>query len=150
MEESHLNQRAGRIAATEVEIDAILADAKCIAVVGLSQDPGKTSHRIAKYLQDVGYRIIPVNPTADNIIGEKVYRSLSEIPHRVDLVDVFRPPQEALGIVQQTAQQGIPVIWFQLQTTSNKAVREAVAGGLCVVHDRCLMVEHRRGRTGLG
>jgi len=140
-----VEQRAGRVAATGAEIDAILANAKHIAVVGLSKDPGKTSRRIASYLQDAGYRIIPVNPSAtDKILSERVYHRLSDIPGRIDLVDVFRPAGAALEIVRETAERGIPVIWFQLGCTSDEAVRDAVNRGLCVVHDRCIMVEHRR------
>jgi predicted CoA-binding protein len=140
-----MEQRSGRVAATGAEIDAILANAKHIAVVGLSKDPGKTSHCIASYLQDAGYRIIPVNPTAtDQILGERVYHRLSDIPGRIDLVDVFRPPGDALEIMRETAERGIPVIWFQLDCASDEAVRDAVNRGLCVVYDHCIMVEYRR------
>jgi hypothetical protein len=140
-----MEQRSGRVAATGAEIDDLLANAKQIVVVGLSKDPGKTSHRIASYLQEAGYRIIPVNPTAtDQILGERVYRRLSDVPGPIDLVDVFRPPGEAMEIVRDTAERGIPAIWFQLGCASDEAVREAVNRGLCVVYDHCIMVEHLR------
>jgi predicted CoA-binding protein len=140
-----MEQRLGRVAATGAEIDAILANARQIAVVGLSKDPGKTSYRIASYLQDAGYRIIPVNPTATGqILGEMVYHRLSDIPGQIDLVDVFRPPGEALEIVRETAERGIPAIWFQLDCASDEAVRDAVSRGLIVVYNHCSMVEHRR------
>ena len=138
-------QQSGFIAATGAEIDAILAGAKCIAVVGLSKDPGKTSFRIASYLKEAGYRIVPVNPTAtEKIISEPVYHQLSDIPGRIDLVDVFRPAGEALEIVRETAELGIPAIWFQLGCAGDDAVREAVNRGLGVVYDHCIMVEHLR------
>jgi len=137
--------RAGRVAVTEAEIDAILAGVKSIAVVGLSTDPNKTSHHVASYLQEAGYRIIPVNPNASGyILGEQVYHRLADVPGPVDLVDLFRPAGEALGIVQETVERGVPIIWFQLNCASGEAIRDAVNRGLCVVHDRCLMVEHRR------
>jgi predicted CoA-binding protein len=140
-----VEQQSGRIAATTGEIDDILVNARCIAVVGLSKDPGKVSHRIAGYLQEAGYRIIPVNPTvADRILGERAYPRLADIPGPVDLVDVFRPPVVAMEIVRETVARGIPAIWFQLDCASDEAVTEAVAGGLVVVRDRCIMVEHRR------
>jgi predicted CoA-binding protein len=140
-----MESRSGRVAATREEIDAILASTRNIAVVGLSKDLSKTSHCIAIYLRGARYRIIPVNPTADDqILGERAYHRLSEIPERIDLVDVFRPAGEALQIVRETAGLGIPVIWFQLGCASEEAVREAVDSGLCVVHDHCIMVEHRR------
>lgn len=146
-----MDLKAGRVAATEAEIDAILAGIKCIAVVGLSKDPGKTSHRIASYLQDAGYRIIPVNPTAsDQILGERVYHRLADIPGPVNLVDVFRPANEALEIVRETAERGVPIIWFQLNCATSEAISKAVSEGLCVVHDRCMMVEHRRCAHRMG
>jgi hypothetical protein len=140
-----MEQRAGYVAATDAEIDAILAGTRYIAVVGLSKDPGKASHRVAVYLQGAGYVIVPVNPTAsDKILGEKAYRRLADITGRLDLVDVFRPAPDALEIVRETAERGVPVIWFQVGCANDEAIREAVRDGLCVVHDRCMMVEHRR------
>jgi len=144
-----MESSSGGVAATREEIDAILAKARYIAVVGLSKDLNKTSHRIASYLQGAGYKIIPVNPTADDqILGEQVYHRLSEIPGRVDMVDVFRPSGEALQIVRETAGLGIPAIWFQLGCASDEAVREAVDSGLQVVQGHCIMVEHMRGAQG--
>lgn len=140
-----MEQRTGGVAAADAEIDGILANTRRIAVVGLSRDPGKASHRIAQYLQDAGYQIVPVNPAAPGqILGERVYHRLADVPGRVDLVDVFRPARDALKVVRETAAAGIPVIWFQLGCAGAEAVREAVSGGLRVVHDRCLMVEHSR------
>jgi predicted CoA-binding protein len=140
-----MEQRSGRVATTPAEIDAILANAKNIAVVGLSKDPHKASFCIASYLKDEGYRIVPVNPTAtDKIMSEQVYHRLSDIPGPIDLVDVFRPAGEALEIVRETAERGIPVIWFQLGCASDEAVRDAVSRGLSVVYHHCIMVEHRR------
>ncbi len=146
-----MEQRAGRVAATEAEIDNILAHTKNIAIVGLSKDPSKTSHRIASYLQDAGYRIIPVNPNASGtILDEQVYHRLSDVPDPLDLVDVFRPASDALEIARETAKRGVPTIWFQLDCASGEAVKEGVNEGLCVIQNRCLMVEHRRYAHGSG
>lgn len=129
--------------AQEAEIKDILRSVRSIAVVGLSKEPTKTSHAIANYLQDHGYRIIPVNPSAGVILGERCYRSLGDIVEEVDLVNVFRPKEQSLEIVRQTAARGIHQIWFQPDTASEEAIREAVNLGLCIVPNRCIYVEYQ-------
>jgi uncharacterized protein len=124
----------------------ILADAAMIAVVGASRDPGKPAHTVPAQMQRHGWRIIPVNPYADEILGEKVYRSLAEIPHPVDLVDVFRPSQEAADVVRQAVAIGAPAVWMQLGITSAEGRRIAEEAGIDYVEDRCLAIE----RAGAG
>jgi uncharacterized protein len=125
----------------------ILADAGVIAVVGASRDPGKPAHSVPALMQRYGWRIIPVNPYADEIFGEKVYRSLAEIPHKVDLVDVFRPSHDAAEVVRQAVAIGAPAVWLQLGITSTEARRIADEAGTDYVEDRCLAVE--RAAAGL-
>jgi len=126
---------------------------KTIAVVGLSRDPNKDSYKVAEYLKANGYRIIPVNPFADEILGEKCYKSLLEIPEEVqktiEVVDIFRPSQDVLPIIEQVVQlkqkHGKPhVVWMQLGIINNQAAELAEKAGLEVVMDRCLMIEHKR------
>jgi predicted CoA-binding protein len=125
----------------------ILADAALIAVVGASRDPGKPVHTVPAQMQRHGWRIIPVNPYADEILGERVYRSLAEIPHPVDLVDVFRPSQDAAEVVRQAVAIGAPAVWLQLGIVSAEARRIAEEAGIDYVEDRCLVVE--RAAAGL-
>ena len=129
----------------------ILADSAVIAVVGASRDPGKAAHSVPLQMQRYGWRVIPVNPTADELFGERVYRSLADIPHPVDLVDVFRPAQEAVEVVRQAVAIGAPAVWLQLGIVSAEARRIATAAGLDYVEDRCLIVERAAaGLTRLG
>jgi len=126
---------------------------KTIAVVGLSRDPNKDSYKVAEYLKANGYRIIPVNPFADEILDEKCYKSLSNIPEEiqktVEVVDIFRPSQDIPPIVEQAVQlkqkHGKPhLIWMQLGIINNQATELAEKAGLEVVMDRCMMIEHKR------
>lgn len=127
------------------EIRGIFLSAKTIAVVGLSPDPDKDSHRVALYLQRAGYKIIPVYPKEETILGEKVYRDLTEIPERVDMVDVFRKPAAVPEIARQAARRkDVKVLWLQAGIVNNAAAEEARAAGLKVVQSKCAMVEHRR------
>ncbi|WBB47743.1 CoA-binding protein [Verrucosispora sp. WMMA2044] len=125
----------------------ILADAGVIAVVGASRDPFKAAHRVPLEMQRHGWRIIPVNPTADELFGEPVYRSLADIPHPVDLVDVFRPADDAVDVVRQAVAIGAPAVWLQLGIVSPQARRIAEEAGIDYVEDRCLIVE--RAAAGL-
>ncbi len=126
------------------EIRKIFEEVKTIAVIGLSPKPEKDSHKVAKYLQSVGYKIIPVYPKEDMILGEKVYRSLSEIPQKVDMVDMFRKPAIADQIVDEIEKRGdVKVLWLQKGIVNNKAAKRAKDMGLKVVQNRCSMVEHR-------
>ncbi|MBO8168611.1 MAG: CoA-binding protein [Thermoanaerobacteraceae bacterium] len=120
---------------------------KTIAVVGLSDNPERASYRVAKYLQDQGYRIIPVNPTKDRVLGEKSYASLIDIPQdiKIDVVDVFRKPAVVPEIVEQTIARNVPVLWLQEGVVHNAAAEKARAAGIEVIMDKCMMKEHRKG-----
>ncbi|GGL30260.1 CoA-binding protein [Halarchaeum grantii] len=131
-----------------VEDDETLAeilDYETIAVVGCSSTPGKAAHDVPKYLQEHGYRIVPVNPTAEEVLGERAYDSLADVEEEVDVVDVFRPSEEVAGIVEEAlAREDVRVVWTQLGIEDDEAARRAEEGGLLVVQDRCLKVEHGR------
>jgi predicted CoA-binding protein len=129
------------------EIDEILKTVKTIAVVGLSPREERASHRVAAYLKQHGYRIIPVRPAVTEILGERAYGDLSEIPAdiRVDMVDIFRRHEEVMPIVEAAIARGdVKVIWMQEGIVNNAARDLAMAKGLSVVMDRCAMKEHRR------
>lgn len=126
------------------EIKAIFEETKTIAVLGLSPDETKASHRVAKYLQSVGYKIVPVYPKADEILGEKVYRSLAEIPFEVDMVNIFRKPDAFDAIADACIERGdAKVFWGQLGLVNNEAAEKAKNAGMKVVQNHCSMVEHR-------
>jgi len=126
------------------EIREILKQVKTIAVIGLSPNPEKDSHRVAKYLQEHGYKIIPVYPKEDEILGEKVYRSLAEIPGKVDMVDIFRKPAAFDAIVDACIERGdVDVFWGQVGLVNNDAAEKARNAGMKVVQNLCAMVEHR-------
>jgi uncharacterized protein len=131
----------------------ILENTKAIAIVGLSNDPEKPSFRVAAFLKQHGYRIVPVNPFVDKVLGEKSYKSLLDIPKNIqkviDVVDVFRKPKDVVLIVNQAIQLkasvGRPfVVWMQLGIVNEEAAEAARQAGLTVVMNRCLMVEHHR------
>jgi predicted CoA-binding protein len=126
----------------------IYAEATTIAVVGASGDPSKPAHRIPRYLQEQGYRIVPVNPRGGELFGEPVARSLSEVDGPVDVVDVFRPAAEAPQIAREAVEIGARVLWLQLGIESEEARQIAEAAGLTVVMNRCLGETHRE--LGLG
>ncbi len=139
--------------ASEPEIDSILASAETVAVVGLSDKPDRESHRVAAYLKAHGYTIVPVNPAAQEILGERSYPDLAAIPPevRIDVVDIFRKPEYIPKVVEQAIARGARVVWMQLGLAHNAAADAARAAGLAVVMDRCIKVEHgrwaaRRGR----
>jgi predicted CoA-binding protein len=118
----------------------ILEGATTIAVVGASRDPYKAGGSVPAGLQQRGFRIIPINPFADELFGERVYRSLSEVPERIDLVDVFRPSQDAAEIARQAVAVGAKALWLQLAIRSPEARRIAEAAGLDYVEDECTAV----------
>ncbi|SEP26037.1 CoA-binding protein [Amycolatopsis saalfeldensis] len=120
--------------------EEILASANTIAVVGLSRDPAKAAHGVPATLQAHGFRIIPVHPSATELLGEKVYRSLKDIPEPVDLVDVFRPSREAAGIAADAVAIGAKALWLQQGIVSAEARRIAEDAGLEYVEDRCTAV----------
>jgi predicted CoA-binding protein len=135
------------------EIKEILTKYKTVAVVGLSREPDKDSYRISAYLKEHGFRIIPVNPFADEVLGEKSYKSLLDIPteiqRTIEVVDVFRPAKDVPPIVDQAVKlkemYGKPiVVWMQLGIVNEQAAETAKQAGLTVVMDKCMMVEHER------
>ncbi len=119
------------------EIKQIIDEHKVIAVVGLSSNPMRPSHGVARYMQREGYRIIPVNPAETEILGEKCYAKLSDIPHKVDLVDIFRRSEEAGKIVDEAIEIGAKSVWLQEGVIDDKAVKRAEDAGLTAVMDRC-------------
>ncbi len=126
------------------EIKEIFDSVKTIAVLGLSPDPSKASHRVAKYLQEAGYKIVPVYPKGDKILGEKVYHSLKEIPFEVDMVDIFRKPAAFDAIADACIERGdVKVFWGQLGLVNNAAAEKAKNAGMKVVQNLCAMVAHK-------
>ena len=132
------------------ELRDILKDARKIAVVGLSSSPGKASYRVAAYLKHAGYRLIPVNPHSDEILGEKSYPDLEAIEEAIDVVQVFRPSGQVIPIVEQAIRIKAKVVWMQLGIVNEAAAEIARAADVKVVMDRCMKVEHRRLIAGLG
>jgi len=128
----------------------ILRENRTIAVVGLSAQWNRPSYFAAKYMQEHGYRVIPVNPTYDTILGEKCFKSLREVPGKVDIVDCFRRSAEIPAIAEDAIAIGAKVLWMQLGVTNAQARRRAEAAGLEVVEDRCVKIEHGRFFGGLG
>ena len=126
------------------DIKQILTTYKNIAVVGLSADADKPSHEVAAYLQQAGFRIIPVNPACQEILGEKCYPTLAEVPLEVEIVDVFRRSEFLPEIVEQAIAKGAKVVWMQEGVVNEAAAARAEAAGLAVVMDRCLLKEHVR------
>ena len=135
------------------EIKEILSNCKTIAIVGLSREPEKESYRVTAYMKKHGYRIVPVNPFADEALGEKSYKSLLDIPteiqKEIDVVDVFRRAEDVPPIVEQAVKlrekHGKPcVLWMQLGIANEKAAAVARKAGLTVVMDKCMMQEHKR------
>ena len=127
----------------------ILREAKVIAVVGLSADWFRPSYFAAKYMQEHGYRVIPVNPKYPEILGEKCYPSLRDIPQAVDIVDVFRKTADVMPIAQDAIKIGAKVLWQQLGVRNEEAAAKARAAGLETVMDRCVKIEHGRLFGGL-
>ncbi len=132
------------------EILDILKNTKTIAVIGLSDDRSRPSYGVSEYMQEHGYRIIPVHPTAETVLGEKVYRSLREIPEKIDVVDVFRRPDAVPAIVDDIIALKLPVLWLQETVVHEEAAEKARRAGIKVVMDRCILKEHRKHRGQLG
>lgn len=119
----------------------ILRAFETLAIVGVSRDPSKPAHSVPKAMQAAGFRVIPVNPYADELLGERVYRRLADIPEPVEVVVVFRPSEEAAGIAREAVAIGAKALWLQLGIESDEARRIAQAAGLLYVEDRCIGVE---------
>ena len=128
------------------EIKKILSSSKTVAVIGISPKEDRPSYIVASYLKSKGYRIIPVRPDGEWILGEQVYHSLSEIPReiRVDVVDIFRRSEDVPPIVEEAVQRGIKVVWMQEGVIHKEAGEKAEKAGLKVVMDRCMKKEHQR------
>lgn len=129
---------------TDDVVEQILTTYDTITVVGASADPAKAAHRVPAFMTARGWRIVPVNPKADELFGEKVYRSLADIPEQVGLVDVFRPSAAAPDIARQAVAAGATALWLQLGIASAEAREIAESAGLLYVEDRCLLIEQRR------
>ena len=125
-------------------IQRVLFDAKTIAIVGLSNNPLRASHFVGFYLQRHGYHVIPVNPREPEILGERSFASLRDIPVPVDIVDVFRAPAALPDIARDAVAIGAKCLWCQFNVINEEGARIAEAGGLTVIMDRCLKVEHAR------
>lgn len=138
---------------TKNDVKEILIKYRTVAVVGVSRDPSKDSHRVAKYLQSQGFHVIPVNPTADEVLGEKCYESLLEMPadvqRNVEIVDIFRPSSDTPAIVEQAVKlkeryDKPYVVWMQLGIINEQAAETARQAGITVVMNRCMMQEHAK------
>jgi len=126
----------------DTELKRLLTEATTIAMVGASSNPDKTSHGIMQKLQSVGYRVIPVNPRETEVLGERSYPSLIDVPERIDIVDVFRRSEDTPGIADEAVTIGAKVLWLQSGITSDEAAARAKAGGLTVVMDTCIGATH--------
>lgn len=127
-------------------IETMLSSARTIAVVGLSDNPTRDSHSVGRYLQANGYRVIPVNPAVDEVLGERAYPDLASIPDdvEIDIVDVFRRPEHVPEIVDAAIARGARAVWMQLGVHHRDAAERARKAGLTVVENRCIKVEHAR------
>ena len=125
-------------------IQRVLLNAKTIAIVGLSNNPLRASYFVGYYLKRHGYRVIPVNPRETEILGEKSFKTLGDVPDPVDIVNVFRAPDAVPGIAREAVAIAARCLWCQFTVISEEGARIAEAGGLPVVMDRCLKVEHAR------
>ncbi|MFW0794369.1 CoA-binding protein [Gordonia sp. CPCC 205515] len=135
------------MATTDEVVEQILRTYDTITVVGASANPSKAANEVPAYMADRGWRIIPVNPHAEEIVGQKVFRTLADIPEQVGLVDVFRPSADAAEVARQAVDAGASALWLQLGITSPEARAIAEKAGLLYVEDRCLIIEQRR--TGI-
>lgn len=126
------------------EIRQLLNESKTIAVVGLSSDVFRPSFGVAQYMQQQGYRIIPVNPNETEVLGEKAYATLDEVPDAVDIVNVFRRSEAALEAAEAAIRKGAKAVWMQEGVVNEEAAQKARAAGLAVVMDACILKEHRR------
>ena len=126
------------------EIIEIFKNTKTIAIAGLSPDASKASNMVAVYLQNAGFKIVPVYPKEDMILGEKVYRNISEIPFKIDMVDIFRKPDAIAEIIDEAIARGdVDTVWTQLGLVNNEAAALAKEAGLKVVQNKCTKIEHR-------
>lgn len=132
---------------TREDVERILRTTKTIAVVGLSDKPDRESYEIASYLQQQGYRIIPVNPRITETLGERAYPDLRAVPERVDVVQIFRRSEDVPPVVEDAIAIGAPVVWMQSGIVNEEAAARAESAGLVVVMDACLRSDHRALRA---
>jgi predicted CoA-binding protein len=130
--------------ATQQEISDILKRYKTVAVIGMSKNPEKDAYRIPEYLMKNGYQIIPVNPSADEILGQKSYKRLADVPGDIDIVDVFRPSEDVPNYLQDAIQKKPKVFWEQLGIHNPEAEEKIASAGIKVVYDRCMLQEHQK------
>jgi len=129
---------------TDDQIRWFLTAARTIAVVGLSEKPWRPSHGVSEYMQSRGYRIIPVNPNLDQVLGEQAYARLEDVPEAIDIVNIFRRPEAVAPIIESAIRIGARMVWMQEGVVDRAAAERARAAGLAVVMDRCILKEHRR------
>ena len=122
----------------------ILKKYKIIAVVGLSSNPMRPSFGVSEYMQEAGYRIIPVNPNEREVLGEKSYARLEDVPEKIEIVDIFRRTEEVAAVVESAIRIGAKVVWMQQGIEDEMAAEKARAAGLVVIEDACILVEHKR------
>lgn len=127
---------------TDEELRTLLKAVKTIAVVGLSPKPGRPSYSVSRAMQGFGYRIVPVRPAVDSVLGEKAYASLREVPERIDLVNVFRAAEHIPAVVDECLALNLPAIWIQEGIVHEAAAKKARAAGMTVVMDRCIYKDY--------
>ena len=125
-------------------ITKILRESKTIAVVGLSSNPARPSFGVTEYMQEAGYRIIPVNPNEREVLGEKSYARLEDVAEKIEIVNVFRRAEEVPPVVESAIRIGAKVVWMQSGIENEAAAEKARAAGMVVIEDACILVEHRR------
>jgi predicted CoA-binding protein len=135
------------MAATWEDVERILTTTKTIAVVGLSDKPDRDSYQIAAYLKQAGYRIIPVNPRVNEVLGEKAYPTLRDVPGPIDVVEIFRRPEDVPPIVEDAIAVGAKVVWMQSGIVNEEAAARAQAAGLTAIMDACMRSAHRTLRA---
>jgi predicted CoA-binding protein len=135
---------SGQYVSEADQITELLNNAKTIAVVGLSNNPMRAAYGVSAYMQSQGYRIIPVNPEADEVLGEKAYKSLTEVPDPIDVVDIFRRSEFVAPIVDDAINKGVKAVWMQETVVDENAAKKARDKGIFVVMDRCILKEHRK------
>lgn len=131
----------------DATLHALLERTRTIAVIGLSPQPARPSYRVARAMQQYGFRIVPVRPLVDEVLGERAYASLAEIPFAIDLVDVFRAAEHVPAIVEQCQALHLPALWIQEGIVAEAAAHRAVASGMTVVMDRCILKDYIRLKT---
>jgi predicted CoA-binding protein len=136
-------------AASADPIFDILTKYKRIAVVGLSSDPARPSYGVSEYMQSAGYQIVPVNPNETDVLGEPSYASLEDVPQKLEIVDIFRRPEEVPPVVDAAIRAGARVVWMQQGIVNEAAAEKARAAGITVVMDACLFIEHKKRRQKL-